>query len=286
MTVQDDSVPTHVLPPASLQREALRQAWVRSLRQRSPPRHSVTAGILGCVLAVILHVMLIGSLINGNGHQVFRRDRSVQSTGASVLNSSDHPAVTMVMINLPVERDPRAPTYEQLASRGFASPDLAITILNADFKPAVAKIEESTDPRAKPAPEAIGDTSDLALMFGRYLGQIKARVDRGWIRPRSAVDSGEFVCQAQIDEDAAGQVKHVELRSCNGDDRWKQSLIRAIRLASPLPPPAEPSLHTPRVMVSFRAAQWSASSRADDYESADAHLATMAREAILVDDLH
>ena len=156
-------------------------------------------------------------------------------------------------------------------------PDLALTILSADFKPAVAKIEDSADPSAKPAPEAVGDTSDRALMFGRYLGQIRARVERAWLRPRTSVEGHEFSCQALIDQDAAGTVKAVELRDCNGDDRWQWSLIRAINMASPLPPPIDPSLRSNHLTMSFRSTQWSPNLRADEFEPAEPAVAALLR---------
>jgi hypothetical protein len=87
-----------------------------------------------------------------------------------------------------------------------------------------------------------GDEATRALMLGRYVGQITARIERAWLRPRSALDAGMFTCRARILQDETGRVLDIGLRDCNGDAKWQESLVRAIQSASPLPAPPEPNV--------------------------------------------
>ena len=60
------------------------------------------------------------------------------------------------------------------------------------------------------------DSSSLGGMYGRYVGQIHARIDRAWQRPRTLIGAPIFQCQVQIDQDGSGQVGDVTLLRCNG----------------------------------------------------------------------
>ena len=89
------------------------------------------------------------------------------------------------------------------------------------------------------APERIA-----AALFGRYMGQVTARIERAWIRPRAPVNGREFQCRVRIEQDRLGTVEEVTLQRCNGDTRWQLSVERAIESASPLPAPPDPAVFT------------------------------------------
>jgi len=57
------------------------------------------------------------------------------------------------------------------------------------------------------ASEADGDQTGPSMMFGRYMGQNSARVERAWVRPRSIPPSGSFNCRVQITQDRRGDVE-------------------------------------------------------------------------------
>ena len=71
-----------------------------------------------------------------------------------------------------------------------------------------------------------GDENGHALMFGLYLGQVSARIQRAWIRPRSPVEGGSFACRVQIAQSMSGAVQEVTLQQCNGDLRWMTATSR------------------------------------------------------------
>lgn len=101
-----------------------------------------------------------------------------------------------------------------------------------------------------PAPRA--GTPGFSVLYGRYLGQIQARIERAWLRPRSAIGSDLFRCQVRIDQQRGGAVGDVTLQRCNGTVAWQESLVRAIDEASPLSAPPNPAVYTPDVVLVFR----------------------------------
>lgn len=110
-------------------------------------------------------------------------------------------------------------------------------------------LTDNVDDRA--TTEASGDQTGHALMFGRYMGQISARVERAWLRPRSAPVDGSFSCRVQITQDQHGNVQEVALQKCTNDWKWQMSLVRAINTASPLPAPPDPAVFSNLLTVEF-----------------------------------
>jgi len=105
-------------------------------------------------------------------------------------------------------------------------------------------------------------------MYGRYVEQIQARIDRAWLRPRTAIGAPIFRCQVQVDQDPQGKVGPVTLLDCNGDERWKLSLVHAIERASPLPSPPDSAVFTRHVLLEFRAAGYAPGASEELYEPA------------------
>ena len=140
---------------------------------------------------------------------------------------------------------------EELASLGIELPQAALVIASPDPLPPPLLDEEAIDDSE--TTEASGDTHGHAQMFGRYLGQISARIERAWLRPRSPISAPRFSCQTKIEQDQDGKVLSIELRHCNGDARWQRSLVSAIEHASPLPAPPTPSVFARMLVLNFSA---------------------------------
>lgn len=112
------------------------------------------------------------------------------------------------------------------------------------------KSDEATE--AEPvATEARAGDPALTLLAGRYVGQIDARIQRAWLRPRAPLATGLFTCRARITQDSTGRVREVELVGCNGDAAWQTSLVQAIDSASPLPAPPDPAVFSSVVTLDF-----------------------------------
>lgn len=116
-----------------------------------------------------------------------------------------------------------------------AQPELPLSSLPA----------EASDARGDQA----ADPASFGVMYGRYVGQIRARIDRAWQRPRTAIGAPIFQCQVQVDQDGVGRVREVMLVQCNGDARWQVSLVHAIEAASPLPAPPSATVFTQRLLL-------------------------------------
>jgi hypothetical protein len=186
--------------------------------------------------------------------------------GASVAPSSVEPSMTVVFIN-EVERVQRLALLkpEELASRGVAPRDLPIVVLSPDASPAAdASTQEQQDNSA--LPEAMGDPTQHALLYGRYLVQVQARIERAWMRPRSAIGAARFSCRARIQQDRRGAVVAIALDHCNGSEHWQQSLLSAIRTASPLPAPPDPSVYADRLWLMFGSEGFQPSGSAQGFE--------------------
>jgi hypothetical protein len=116
-------------------------------------------------------------------------------------------------------------------------------------------------------PEAtVADAGRLSQLYGRYMGQISARIDRAWLRPRTPVGGDSFSCRARILQDAVGNVLEVTLEQCNGDPRWQLSLVQAIDSASPLPAPPDANVFSRTVHLGFTAEGYSAGRHEEQYE--------------------
>jgi TonB C terminal len=183
-----------------------------------------------------------------------------EPAGATVLQPIAAPAEELVLVNVhaPKERndEPIATTVDlrsQLTK-------VAILLVTLDRVPAMdlstvnADAETSAQADANP-----GDAELRARMFGRYTGQISARIERAWEKPKSPVsepktapsEDAPFVCQVQIRQDNRGNVQEVLLLACNGTDAWRHSLVVAINQSSPLPAPPIPSVFKPAITMNF-----------------------------------
>ena len=104
-----------------------------------------------------------------------------------------------------------APSDRFLIPVAFSKPQPtpAIDLSSVDAQMSAAKINSSAnDP-------------GLTVMLGRYVGQIRARIDRAWIRPRAPITSGRFQCRTRIRQGSAGEVLEIELEACNEDPAWQ-----------------------------------------------------------------
>jgi len=147
------------------------------------------------------------------------------------------------------------------------------------YPPAALDLETSTlNEEAESANSDGGDGAAQARLVGIYSGQMKARVERIWRRPRSPVsEDGEtstsnaveyFDCQVQIVQDPQGNVQEVLLPRCNGSVMWQHSLVMAIQQASPLPAPPSPKVFKRTVTLTFQGYPYTEGASDADYESA------------------
>jgi len=145
----------------------------------------------------------------------------------------------------------RGVILEVASARSYLKePQLSAPVLRTvDFD---ALSHEPSHRLTRPKADPVAGEPGLAVLYGRYLGQIQARIERAWLRPRAAIGSDLFRCQVQIDQGRGGEVGDITLQRCNGTAQWQESLVRAIEDASPLSAPPNPAVFTPHVLLVFR----------------------------------
>lgn len=93
--------------------------------------------------------------------------------------------------------------------------------------------------------EAMQATALQAYMFA-----IQQRIQQRWVRPASATANLE--CVVNIRQLPGGEVVDVSLGQCNGDSTVQRSILNAVRQASPLPTPRDPSVFDRNIRLIFR----------------------------------
>lgn len=145
----------------------------------------------------------------------------------------------------------------------FAAPMLVSVTASAALANPVVEIRTNPDETL----EAFGaETGERSILVGRYLGQIDARIERAWRRPRTPLSQGLFSCRVRIEQGPHGEVGQITLERCNGDTRWQLSLVHAIQFASPLPAPPDPTVFKPVIHMDFRSDPYTALAEQDAYE--------------------
>lgn len=214
---------------------------------------------------LLIHALLVLPFLLELSPPTPRRPNSA-GPGASALVSSNEPDMTVVFVDEPSpiqNPPPRAPSV--LASRGITPPDLPLVVLSPDpsLSGADAKAHDSDD-TAKDT--ALADAAEHARLYGRYIGQVQARIERAWLRPRTGIGAPTFSCRTRIQQDRRGTVVEVTVDHCNGTDRWQQSLLSAIRTASPLPAPPDESVYADVLWLSFSSQGYEESGSTQGFE--------------------
>jgi hypothetical protein len=206
--------------------------------------HRTLTSCAAALVAVTLHILLVAPAFWGGG-------------SAKHAPESYHGETAMQWVVLIESPDASAVNQPTLPSPALQ----AISLTGALPTPPLNSL--AAGPSA--SHQADGEWG-LGMMYGRYVGQIRARIERAWQRPRTAIGAPLFQCQVQVDQDAQGRVQDATLVECNGDTRWRLSLVHAIEVASPLPAPPNPAVFAPHILLEFRAMAYSPGAQAELYE--------------------
>ena len=241
---------------------------------------------IGAAGSLLLHALLLLSMLVSAQVMKVRRPH-VQGLGAAHVSSREAPNETLILLNLSTPVKSRPPLIAKLSSAGLLPADLPITFVSPHPLPHfVRRADHAAENKSATAPIDRGDAALRAALFGRYTGQIDARIERAWQRPRSPVNDEEvpsnglgftaarkraiadepFRCQVRILQDRQGNVQEVQLLRCNGSVAWRQSLVTAILTASPLPAPPSPAVFSDALALIFVGHPFTSGSDADDHE--------------------
>jgi TonB-like protein len=212
------------------------------------------------IVSLSLHALL-GATI------VIRAETATTSVpdrfGAVTTDSLDAVAVTLTVAKVvPAEAASEDADAASSAARDHVVDD-AVSVAAGAFDIADNSREKQS---ATTENESVGDQEHRAAMLGRYTGQIQARIERAWERPRAPIGDSQFVCRVRISQAAGGEVTETVLEECNGDALWQVSLARAIQGASPLPTPPEPDVFSNTVTLAFTSDAFVAGGTEDGFE--------------------
>jgi hypothetical protein len=216
--------------------------------------------IIGLAGTLILHgLALQTAILHGRSHRI--PPPEVREFGFS--ESKKTPAESLVFINLPNRPKVDDEIDESLASarRAIAAKPIAVSATELSQFLEAKSLELGEETNSESANDS-GDAAEHARLLGIYSGQMLARVERIWIRPRAPVNDNSipasaasaadyFHCEAQILQDSMGTVQEILLPSSNGSMAWRHSLVVAIQQASPLPAPPSPTVFSHVVTLNF-----------------------------------
>jgi colicin import membrane protein len=111
------------------------------------------------------------------------------------------------------------------------------------------RAQREADLRSQLASEEHVNAVQSSPAKAEYLSLITARINRAWIRPASARPGVR--CSLHITQIPGGEITHVVVAGCNGDEAVRQSVETAAYRASPLPAPSDPALFDPNIDVTF-----------------------------------
>lgn len=234
------------LPP----RENQSNIW--TIEQRSS---RIGAWTFAAVLTVLIHTLIFAPFVFGTAGRKFHppltegaatsAENKEASKFVSVLISLDNRSIT----DSEAHDDSAYEVVKEVDRMAQQSAPLAE--LSSTSQPEISGSEEGKDENSEKA-EAVGNETGRALLFGRYMGQVKARIERAWDYP-AAPFKGKFQCKVQISQSEHGDVREVTLQRCNGDSLWQKSLVLAIQQSSPLPAPPSEDVFTSVLTLSFEA---------------------------------
>jgi TonB C terminal len=241
------------------------------------PRRFLSPAFIGIFGTLLLHAMLIQSVSIASRDPKPKSPETQQSANTPSKSTAD--SDDLILISLPATAN-----ASQAASRSTVSSPLDLgtmkikSPISAD-PPVFLNLETlalSEDQAFSPVSSG-ADGAEQARLFGIYTGQIQARIDRIWRRPRTPINEStagkkptdadeSFQCEAQIVQDARGNVQEIMLPRCNGSTAWQRSLVLAIEQASPLPAPPSASVFSRSITLSFVGLAYGSDSSDDGYE--------------------
>jgi len=245
--------------------------------KRRRQRHFLSPTLMGILGTLLLHTLIIPSLALV-GREPKAKPPEMEKSVDAQANLKNGASGNLVLITLPIANFMQAPTQNFVASLPDLSKIKIKSPISADppefrnFETLALSEDQASNPMGNGA-----DGAEQARLLGIYTGQIQARIDRVWRRPRTPVnevtesaapaDSGAtFQCEAQIVQDAAGNVQEILLPRCNGSASWRRSLVMAIQQASPLPAPPSAKVFSRSIVLNFIGIPYIAGSPVDEYE--------------------
>lgn len=215
------------------------------------------------LVSVVLHILFVTPVLIGLGTNA-QRPHILPSESESLAEEDASSSMTLTLIDEP-ESGAEAIEKETNARLSASSPLSSFPVPTPLPRINSPGGDDAGTDHDNPITSSQLDPG-LQILFGRYMGQITARVERAWTRPRTLIDAPFFACRVRITQDRNGTVQEIELVRCNGNPRWQASLVHAIQSASPLPAPPDADVFTPRFILDLQSATFNLRDPADGFE--------------------
>lgn len=223
-------------------------------RERKLARTPGTLLGIGATLALHLMVFVTPVWFGGSSTVIHTTEQGGEVSGV--------PA--MIVLDLEHEADQRTEAEDDSAHAIVAPSRLLLPIGAIELKESATLSQADAAPGHSQAAEP--SDSERALTFGRYLDQVRARIERAWLRPREPIGADQFLCLVEISQDKQRNVKEVTLKRCNGPLRWQLSLVQAIQTASPFPAPPDPAVFSEKLTFELSANAFVEGGASEGYE--------------------
>jgi len=234
-------------------RKARSAATRPDVRARASGPRRIAAPGLAAIVSLALHALLVTSMVWG-GRARAPRTPELRPLGNAATESPEEAAMQWVVLT-------DAPSADASSAATAAIPPSPLFTAIAVTDPS-----NEVPPDLADSATADSDAAAAAQLYGRYMGQIDARIERAWLRPRTPIGADEFSCRARIHQDGNGNVVEVTLERCNGDSRWQLSLVHAIETASPLPAPPDPRVFARVIRLNFQSDAYKPGAQPEQYE--------------------
>ena len=127
----------------------------------------------------------------------------------------------------------------------LAGAEAALSVVSAACGHALnSRPEQGTNEAQTPEPPALTLTE-----LSEYSAQIKAAVERNWLRPPGAPE--HLNCLVDVSQIPSGDVVNVSIAKSSGDRAFDQSVVNAVWKSSPLPLPKDPTLFRRELQLVF-----------------------------------
>jgi hypothetical protein len=201
--------------------DSARVASMETKRRERTGSHSRRMGtyICGAVVSVLIHVVLLGSITLG---APARKVPKPQTESAAFVSRQEHEGevvTTLLILNdssiTPPDQDDDFTTYATAAA-DQALPAAMLMSSDAIRNPQL-NLEEAKDGEDESAKAVIADTAGLSELFGRYMGQVKARIERAWTYPTKGSRKSNRMSTAECRKSCfsiALRIRSGSVRSC------------------------------------------------------------------------
>ena len=212
---------------------------------------------LAALVSLLLHAMLLGIVAGSSAGRTMAMVLNDDRGGVARPDGDAGTISVLLMGEDGVSSTASPDTFSDTENDAGRLLSTAVADTRESF-PAAKSPDASSEPTDSTPTSPAGAAQAIrnSISLDDYSAQIMGRIERAWVRPLAHL-AGTFRCEVQIAQTPQGEVRDVTLTHCDGDPVWRQSIIRAIRYASPLPAPPSEKEFRPVITLDFQAEPWS-----------------------------